>query len=360
MIVVLFVAKSNTALPNKDEHASLYVASYISGPWSPWSQSGNYSTTEGIIEGNIVLVNPTSTSLSNLKLAIQVDNSETFNSSLRVWDSNYTLDTPNSFLQSEQLFEDMQNFSTPITSISIDSNQRETISLVFSSPETFQFGEHSLRIYVSKNNFGDIVNGQLLIVPQTEAYLQIVNFSVVESDIGTYHQYYDSAQKSNMVTVAYNPNFYQRYLNTSKYDIYADNFAMMHDIALDYSYRNVTVFNNNTFPVNSVIVFGQEPYRSGALMDYAIQPSETYLFPVSDDVLPAYAYVIGYVTNNSAPASTSPTPTVSEFSWLMIVLALLGTATFALVFRYKEKEPNTYCKIERWRKHGQKVKSILK
>ena len=36
--------------------------------------------------------------------------------------------------------------------------------------------------------------------------------------------------------------------------------------------------------------------------------------------------------------SVSPTPTVPEFSWLIIILALLGTATFAVVFRYRKKE----------------------
>jgi hypothetical protein len=140
-----------------------------------------------------------------------------------------------------------------------------------------------------------------------------------------------------MVTVAYNPNFYQRYHNISKYDIYVDNFAIMHHMgALDYSYLNVTVFNNNTFLVNSVTVFGQEPYRTGALMDYAIQPSETYLFPVSDDVLPTYAYVIGYVTNNSVPASPTPTPTVPEFSWLAILPLFLSLLSVAVILNHRK------------------------
>ncbi len=36
--------------------------------------------------------------------------------------------------------------------------------------------------------------------------------------------------------------------------------------------------------------------------------------------------------------TTSPSPSVPEFSWLIIILALLGTATFAVVFRYREKD----------------------
>jgi hypothetical protein len=346
LIVVLFAAKSNIALASKNNHTILYVASYIPGPWS---QSSN-STTGGIIEGNIVLANPTSNSLNNLNMTIQVDSSETIVPSLRLWNSNYTLNTPNSFFQSVHLFEDMENFSTPITSISIEPNQKETISIVFPSPETFQFSNHSLTIYVSKNNFGDIVNGQLLIVPQTEAYLRIVNFSALESDEGTYHQYYNSTLKSNMVTVAYNPNFYQRYHNISKYDYYADNFGIMHYMgALDYTYFNVTVFNNNTFPVNSVTLFGQIPSRGAymndwwALVDYVMQPNETYLFPVAEAELPTYAYATSYLTNTTQPFPSSfSKPIVTaiqeqEFpnQLLIIGLSVLVVAIIASLFLFR-------------------------
>ncbi len=43
-------------------------------------------------------------------------------------------------------------------------------------------------------------------------------------------------------------------------------------------------------------------------------------------------------SSNSSPTST---PTVPEFSWLIIILALLGTATFAVVFHYRGKRANT-------------------
>ncbi len=322
LTAVLFVEKINLVLASKDEHASLYVASYISGPWDRWSwnPTPSTSTTEGYTIGNVILVNPTSRSFSNLSLSTQIDSSETISPLLRLWDSNYMLKEPNSSIQSEYIIEDMQKFSTQITSINIGPNQKESICLDFPTSIWFQFYSHNLKIYVSQNNFGDIINGQLLIVPQTEAYLQITNFSAVESDQDTYHQYFNSTLNSNMVTVAYNPNYFERYHNISKEDIYADNFGIMHHMgALDYTYRNVTVFNNNTFPVNSVTVFGQEPYRTGALIDYAIQPNETYLFPVSDDVLPTSAYVTGYVANNSPSAFPSLTPAVPEFSWLAIL-----------------------------------------
>ncbi len=211
MTAILFVEKANVASASNHTRTNLYVASYISGPWSSWS--GSTTATVGVTEGNIVLVNPTSNSFSNLTLAIQVDNSDVINPSLGLWDSNYELNSPNTFFQSEELWRDMQNFSTPITSITIGPNQKANISLSIPSSISFSFSSHNLKIYVSQNNFGDIINGQLLIVPQTEAYLQIVNFSVVESDEGTYHQYYNNTLNSNMVAVAYNPNFYHRYYN---------------------------------------------------------------------------------------------------------------------------------------------------
>ncbi len=333
MTAVLFVEKSNLVLASKDGHASLYVASYISGPWSPLS--GSTTATVGFTEGNIVLLNPTISSFSNLTLAIQVDNSDVINPNLGLWNSNYELTSPNTFLQSEELWHDMQNFSTPITSINIGPNQKENISLSIPSSISFPFSSHNLKIYVSQNNFGDIINGQLLIVPQTEAYLQILNFSAVESDEGTYHQYYNNTLNSNMVSVAYNPNFYQRYHNISEYDIYADNFGIMHHMgATDYTYRNVTVFNNNTFPVNSVTVFGQKPYRTEALIDYTIQPSETYLFPVLDDVARTYAYVTGYVANNFPSAF----PTVPEFPSTMLIITFLFTATSLWIVVIKKKQ----------------------
>lgn len=56
------------------------------------------------------------------------------------------------------------------------------------------------------------------------------------------------------------------------------------------------------------------------------------------------------VTIPASSTSLSPTPSVPEFSWLIIILALLGTATFAVVFHYRGKRANTYSKIKRWQK----------
>ncbi len=323
-IVVLttgwFIEKTNIAKTTNENHTSPYIASYVSGPWTD-------STSGGYTAGNIILVNPTSNLFSNLTLAMQVDNSDVINPDMSLWDSNYTLNPPNSFFQSVLLFEDLQNFSTPITSINIGPNQKQTINLNIPSQGSFQFSSHNLKIYVSQNSFGDVINGQSLTVPQTEAYLQIVNLSAIESDQDTYHQYYNSTLNSDMVTIAYNPNFYQRYWNTSKHDYYPDIFGLAHYMgALDYTYFNVTVFNNNTFPVNSVTL-SSSWY---ALNDYIVQPNETYLFPVKLTEYPSSAYATGYIANSFAPASSVP-----GFSWLLIVPLFAFTLNSALTVKYR-------------------------
>ncbi len=309
LIAVLFVAKSNVASTSKDEHNSLYAASYIPGPWS-----------SNVTEGNIVLVNPTNNSLSNLNITISVDSSGLIVPSLRLWYSDHTVYTPNSMMQSEDIYEDMQKFSTPITSISIEPNQKETISLSFPSPESFEFSSHNLTIYISQNSFGDIINGTSLTVPQTEAYLQVVRYSSVEFDSHTYHEYFNSTL-NDYVYINDNPNFCQRYFNFS-WQVYTDTYHLMSRMnALDETYFNVTVFNNNTFPVNSVTLLGQIPSQGSfmnwwrALRDYVMQPNETYLFPVSSTEIPHYAYAIGYVTNSTLQVSNSQsTPKLSVLS----------------------------------------------
>lgn len=293
LIAVLFATKPN------DDYNSLYVASYIPGLW----------------DGNIVLVNPTSDSLSNLNMTIQVDSSEIIVPSLRLWDSNYTLNPPNSFMQNVYMNTDMINFSTPITLISIEPNKNETINLSFPSSDTFRFSSHNLTIFISQNTFGDIINGQSLTIPQTEAYLQVVSYSSIVSDYDTYHEYFNRTLNEYMI-VNDNPNFLQRYFNIS-WEIGSANHKMMSRMnLLGETYFNVTVYNNSTFPVYSVTFVGQQEhyFRDGrALDDYVMQPNETYVFPVGGGKLPNCAYVTGYVTNSTLQIShpnSTPSPTL--------------------------------------------------
>jgi hypothetical protein len=198
----------------------------------------------------------------------------------------------------------MINFSTPITSISIEPNQNETISLIFPSQDTFRFSSHNLTIYISQNSFGDIINGQSLTIPQTEAYLQVVSYSSIVFDNNTYSKHF-SWTRNTYVYVNDNPNFLQRYFNRT-WEIGTGNYGMASRMnVLGERYFNVTVFNNNTFPVNSVALVGQIPSRGSymdswrALIDYVMQPNETYVFPVGETELPNYAYATGYITNST-------------------------------------------------------------
>ncbi len=291
IIAVLF----NTQLQN--DSASLYVESYSFG--------FNSNKTS---YGNIVLVNPTADSLSNLNMTIQVDNSELILPNLRLWHSNYTVNTPNSFLESYDMSTAVENFSTSITTINIEPNQNLTINIGFPATDTFQFSPHNLTIYVSQNSFADTINGQTLTMPQTEAYIQILSYSQIQSDYDSYHRFWDSTRQQYVYRND-NPNFLQRYFNIIKTDDIGSSVwrLMAYIDVLNINYFNVTVFNNNTFPVNSVRLFGQISddggRLGGALFDYVLQPGETYVFPVRGLELPTNAYSTGYITNSTLKKS---------------------------------------------------------
>ncbi len=99
-----------------------------------------------------------------------------------------------------------------------------------------------------------------------------------------------------------NPNFLQWYHKYS-WEIGAANYALAADIGvLGVRYFNVTVYNNCTFPVNSVKLVGQTPSMGThmnswpALPDCLLQPGETYVFPVGANEQPTYAYATGYIS----------------------------------------------------------------
>jgi len=208
--VILLVVLFATQL--EDNSPKPYVAGYIPGFYS------NNSTY-----GNIVLVNPTSNTLSNLNMTIQVDNSELILPTLRLWHSNYTVNMPSSHKESSNLSMDVKNFSTPITTINIEPNQNLTINFGFSTLDTFQFSDHNLTIYLSQHSFGDIINGQTLTIPQTEVHIQILSYSQIHIDYDTYHKVY-SQTRQTYVYRNDNPNFLQRYFNYS-WEISTANYA---------------------------------------------------------------------------------------------------------------------------------------
>jgi hypothetical protein len=295
LIAVLVVELTSNTLGTEGENTRLYVSSYVSGP--------NFSNST---VGNLVLVNPTSDSLQNLTIAIQVDGCPPIVPTLRLWNSNYNLTMPGSQLQSELLNIDSINFSSPATSICIEPKQKAAINLVFPSPESLSFSSHNLTVYVSQENFGDLINGAQVTIPQTRAYLQIESFSSIVTDQDTYHEYFNSTL-NDYLYINDNPDFCQRYFNHS-WQIHPGNYHLAAYMGvLQVTYFNVTVYNNNTFPVNSVMLVGQIPSRGscmttwGAQSYHVIQPKETYVFPVSQNEKPTYWYVTGYLSNSTAP-----------------------------------------------------------
>ncbi len=215
---------------------------------------------------------------------------------------------PSSHKESFNMSMDVKNFSTPITKISIEPKQNLTINLGFSTLDTFQFNAHNLTIYLSQHSFGDIINGQTLTIPQTEAYIQILSYSQVQSDYDSYHRFWHSTRQQYVYRND-NPNFLQRYFNLIRTDDIGSSVwrLMAYGDILNINYFNVTVLNNNTFPVNSVRLFGQISddggRLGGALFDYVLQPGEIYVFPVRGLELPTNAYATGYITNSTLQKS---------------------------------------------------------
>jgi hypothetical protein len=120
--------------------------------------------------------------------------------------------------------------------------------------------------------------------------------SPVQYDNDTFHLFYDEYRNDN-------PNFLQQYRNRT-ITIGSSNYRLAARInVLGEYYFNVTVHNNSSYPVNSVMLFGQLPDREGyvgswgAHMDVVLQPGETYLFPVGEMSLPSGTYATGYITD---------------------------------------------------------------
>lgn len=277
------------------DQGSLYVADYI-----PCTYSDNSTY------GDIVLVNPTSKTYSNLTLTIQVDDQEQIKPTLRLWTTNTSLVYPNSFLENASPYRLMMNSSILIETVSIGSNQNATLNLNFQSTHTFRFSPHNLTVYLSKDSLGDVINGQSLTMPQTEVYLQIVDLSPIHYDNDTHHIYYNETSNDDYIYINDNPNFLQRYHNYT-WKIGTANYAMAANMdVLGEFYFNVTVHNNSTFPVSGVVLFGQILSRDNHIVDwgralpnYVLQPGETYVFPVGKQELPINGYVTGYIINST-------------------------------------------------------------
>ena len=301
IVAIWFVQKTDLSSSNNPDQNSLFIAGF-----SPELYGNN------IIGGNIVLVNPTNRSFDDLNLTVEVD--------------DLKLIVPDLLLA---VGGNLSRGVHPVTRINIDPYQNETLRLLFGILDrgTFSsyfggsqveaFSSHVIKFYVSQNEFGDVINGQSLTIPQKKAYLQILGYSSIEHSNDTWHEYYNSA------TNRYEwrndqQNFYQQY-GTSAYvplDPFAYNWSKVIN-QLGEHYFNVTVFNNSTFPVERIALFGGTPNGEGSMAfarsDKILQPNETYIFPVQaggknwwsvDNVnqlsnfFPSYAYASGDLISN--------------------------------------------------------------
>lgn len=259
IIAALVAEKAKPSSSSDSDQNGLFIASF-----SP-NFYGNDFLGINATGCKIVLVNPTSRYFENLTLTVKVDN------------SNFTV--PNLML-SRSITVDNRNFSTafPVNEIGIDPYQNETISLDLSALEITSFNSHVLRIYLSQNTFGDVINGQLLTIPQKKAYLQIVGYSLIQHDNYTWHEYYNSTT-NRYEYVNDQPNFYQQNHSFLPLDPTSYNWSRAIN-QIGEHYFNVTVYNNNTFPVKGIALFSGESFVAFASSDTILQSNESYTIAV--------------------------------------------------------------------------------
>lgn len=285
-VAVLVVEKPNISQFNNSNENSLSIVSF-----TPSTIGSN------VTGGSFVLVNPTNNYFENLTLAVKIDDSEPVLPFLR--------------LPQQLPFYPFDRYNVPITKLLIGPSENETIQFYLYDPSQGEtaglyhtmvnvqtFSSHVFRFYVTQSIFGDVVNGQSLTIPQEKGYLQVTGVSSIEHDNDTWHEYLNSST-NRYEYINDQPNFCQQYYRSAFYPMEPNsyNWAKMLN-QLDESYFNVTVFNNNTFPVKGITLFGgstliEQSYLASAHLDDVLQPNETYVFPVPSLVLPSYAYVSG-------------------------------------------------------------------
>lgn len=267
VMAVLLAEKTDPYPFNNPDQNSLFIASFT-------------PSTIGInvTGGSIILVNPTSNNFENLTLAVKIDDSELIAPFLRL-SKHLPIDKP------------FDNYNVPITQISIESNQNETIQLYLYDPDQNEppfyetsvnvqtFSSHAFRFYITQNNLGDVINGQSLTIPQEKAYLQITGYSSIEHSNNTWHEYFNSTT-NRYEYINDQPNFYQQYHHSALFPLDSNSYNWAKNLnQLGEHYFNVTVFNNSSFAGKGIALFGGEGFVAFALPDKILQPNEIYTFP---------------------------------------------------------------------------------
>ena len=234
-LAVLFAEKPNPSSFNNSDQNTVFIASF-----SPELYGNN------VIGGDIVLVNPTNRYFDNLNLTTEVD--------------DFKLIVPRLLLA----VGGNLSRSVPVTGITIDPYQNETLRLFFGILDrgTFSsyfggvqisaFSSHVIKFYVSQNNFGDVINSQSLAIPQKKAYLQILGYSSIEHDNDTWHEYYNST-RNRYEYVNDQPNFYQQYHHSAFFPLDPNSYNWAKGLnQLGEHYFNVTIFNNILFQLKEL------------------------------------------------------------------------------------------------------------
>jgi hypothetical protein len=245
--------------------------------------------------GSIVLANPTDKNFENLTLTIRIDDSELITPILRL----------------------LMRPTVPITQISIGSSQNETIQLYLFDPDKNEppfyetivdvqtFSSHVFEFYVTKTTLGDVINGQSFTILQQKAYLQITGYSLIEHSNDTWHEYFNSTT-NRYEYINDQPNFYQQYHRSAFFPLDPSSYNWAKSLnQIGEHYFNVTVFNNNTFPVEKVTLNFGDGGVEGALNDKILQPNETYVFPVAVSGKDWWSVEDVYQLSNFFPAYAS-------------------------------------------------------
>jgi hypothetical protein len=267
VVSLLFFGKSNPSSLNNPEQNSLFIESF-----TPSTIGSN------VTGGSIVLVNPTSSNFENLTLAVKIDDSELITPFLRL-SKHLPIDKP------------FNNYNVPITQISIEPNQNETVQLYLYNPDQNEspfyetivdvqtFSSHVFKFYITQNNLGDVINGQSFTIPQEKAYLQITGYSSIEHSNNTWHEYFNSTT-NRYEYINDQPNFYQQNHGFFPLDPSSYNWAKSLN-QIGEHYFNITMLNNNTVPVDKIEVNLGGGGVAFASFDKILQPNETYVIPVA-------------------------------------------------------------------------------
>jgi len=265
--------------------AVLLVGEFGDSPLDDRGQSGVFiesfsHTTLGskVTGGSIVLVNPTEKNFENLTLTITIDDSEPIAPFLRS-------------LKPLSIEGPFSNYSFLITQVSIAPDQNKTIQLYLYDPrqneppfpQTFMdvqtFSSHVIRFYVTKDAFGDVINGQAFMIPQEKAFLKITSYSPVEHSNDTWHEYYNESKK-RYEYVNDQPNFFQR--NSEFFPLVPNSYNWAKTLnQIGEHYYNVTILNNSTFPVKGIAYCPNgEGSIALAAADMILQPNATFVLAV--------------------------------------------------------------------------------